>query len=125
MKKKLINHIQFLRALSVLLVFFYHLKIPYFEHGFIGVDIFFIISGYVITSRIYNEYLISRKFEFLNFYVKRFKRIYPVLFFIFGTSFIVIILFQPLDLFLENFKVLFLLYLELQIFIIFFQQRLF
>ena len=38
-------HIQTLRALSVLLVFFYHLKIEFFEYGYLGVDIFFVISG--------------------------------------------------------------------------------
>ena len=105
MNKKLINHIQFLRAIAVLLVFFYHLKINYFEYGFIGVDIFFVISGYVITSRIYNEYYQFNRFNFLNFYKKRIQRIYPVLFFIFSFSLLFIILFQPLDLFVDNFKV--------------------
>lgn len=103
--KKLINHIQFLRAISVLLVFFYHIKLNNFEYGYIGVDIFFVISGYIITSRIYNEYFEFKKFSFLNFYKKRIKRIYPVLFFIFTFSLIFIIVFQPLDLFLDNLKV--------------------
>ena len=107
MKKRLINHIQFLRAISVLLVFFYHLKLSYFEYGFIGVDIFFVISGYVITSRIYNEYLEFKEFNFLKFYKKRIYRIYPVLFSIFSFTLIFIILFQPLDLFLNNLKVFF------------------
>jgi peptidoglycan/LPS O-acetylase OafA/YrhL len=107
MKKKLINHIQFLRAISVLLVFFYHLKLSYFEYGFIGVDIFFVISGYVITSRIYNEYLEFKEFNFLKFYKKRIYRIYPVLISIFSFTLIFIILFQPLDLFLDNLKVYF------------------
>ena len=105
MNKKLINHIQFLRAASVLLVFFYHLELNFFEYGFIGVDIFFVISGYVITSKIYNEYYETKKFDFSNFYKKRFKRIYPVFLFIFIFSFTLIIFFQPLDLFLDNFKV--------------------
>ena len=107
MKKKLINHIQFLRATSILLVFFYHLELRYFEYGFIGVDIFFVISGYVITSRIYNEYLEFKEFNFLKFYKKRIYRIYPVLFSIFSLTLIFIVLFQPLDLFLENLKVYF------------------
>ena len=105
MNRNLINHIQFLRAISVLLVFFYHLKLNFFEYGFIGVDIFFVISGYVITSKIYNEYCENNKFDFLNFYKNRFKRIYPVFLFIFSFSFIIIIFFQPLDLFIDNFKV--------------------
>ena len=107
MKKKLINHIQFLRAISVLLVFFYHLKLNYFKYGFIGVDIFFVISGYVITSRIYNEYFEFKEFNFWRFYKKRINRIYPVLFTIFSFTLIFIVLFQPLDLFLENLKVYF------------------
>ena len=105
MNKKLINHIQFLRAVAVLLVFFYHLKLNYFEYGFIGVDIFFVISGYVITSRIYHEYYQFKKFNFLNFYKKRIKRIFPVLFFIFSFSLLFIIFFQPVDLFVGNFRV--------------------
>ena len=105
MNKKLINHIQFLRAISVLLVFFYHLKLKYFQYGFIGVDIFFVISGYVITSKIYNEYYKFKTFNFFEFYKRRFQRIYPVLLFIFSLSFIFIILFQPLDLFLANLSV--------------------
>ena len=48
--KSLQLHIQFLRAISVILVFFYHLKIDIFKFGYIGVDIFFVISGYVVTS---------------------------------------------------------------------------
>ena len=46
-----INYIQYLRALSVLLVFFYHLKLDFFKNGYLGVDIFFIISGYVIKHK--------------------------------------------------------------------------
>ena len=39
-----------LRAISVLFVIFFHLKIPFFEGGFLGVDIFFVISGFLITK---------------------------------------------------------------------------
>jgi len=107
MDNKLINHIQFLRAIAVLLVFFYHLKFNLFEYGFLGVDIFFVISGYVITSRIFYEFEEKGKFDFLNFYKKRLKRIYPVLIFILSFSFLIIIFFQPLDLFLNNLQVYF------------------
>ena len=100
MKNILLNHIQFLRGLSVLLVFFYHLKLNIFQYGFLGVDIFFVISGYVITSRIYKEYQNKRSFNFIKFYLKRIKRIYPVLIFILSSTFVFIIFFQPLDLFL-------------------------
>jgi peptidoglycan/LPS O-acetylase OafA/YrhL len=44
-----------LRAVAVLLVLFYHFQIPPFTGGFVGVDIFFVISGYLITSLIHSE----------------------------------------------------------------------
>ena len=103
--QKVLNHIQFLRGISVLLVFFYHLELNYFDYGFLGVDIFFVISGFVITSLIYHEIEITKKFNFINFYLKRIKRIYPVLFFILSISFVLVIFFQPLELFLQNFNV--------------------
>ena len=105
--KSLQPHIQFLRAISVLLVFFYHLKLDTFSFGYIGVDIFFVISGYVITSKLYQELLSTQKINFLEFYIRRIKRIFPVLIFILSTVLIFIIFFQPLDLFLENFAVYF------------------
>ena len=69
------NHIQFLRAFSVLLVVFYHLKFDFFSKGYLGVDIFFVISGYVITQRIYKDYLLYGKILIKDFFIRRFKRI--------------------------------------------------
>ena len=65
--KSLQLHIQFLRAISVILVFFYHLKIDIFKFGYIGVDIFFVISGYVITSRLYEELIEKKELIFFHF----------------------------------------------------------
>ena len=95
-------HIQFFRAISVLLVFFYHLKLEFFNFGYLGVDIFFVISGYVITSRLYNEILKTNKINFYSFFIRRIKRIFPVLFFIISIVLIFIIFFQPLDLLVGN-----------------------
>lgn len=73
------NDIQGLRALSIFWVVFYHLEIPYFDSGYLGVDIFFVISGFVITSILYKELEKNSKINFLNFYARRFKRLVPAL----------------------------------------------
>ncbi|WP_350286763.1 acyltransferase family protein [uncultured Croceitalea sp.] len=70
-----------LRAIAVLLVVFDHIKIPHFEGGFLGVDIFFTISGFLITSILIGK-LQSNSFSFQEFYAKRIKRIFPVLVFV-------------------------------------------
>ncbi len=70
-----------LRAIAVMMVVFYHIGFKFLSGGFIGVDIFFVISGYLITSVIYQEISIG-KFSFSNFYLRRMKRILPVFFFV-------------------------------------------
>ena len=73
-----------LRAISIILVLLYHFKFELFEHtisrsGFIGVDIFFVISGYLITSLILTELATTDGFSFLQFYERRVRRILPAL----------------------------------------------
>ena len=89
------NHIQSLRAISVLLVYFYHLKIDFFQKGFLGVDIFFVISGFVITQSIYSDYLKTKKIDLINFFSKRIKRIIPNLLFITTTIYIFFLILGP------------------------------
>ena len=74
----LIYEIQFLRSISIFLVLLFHFDVFLFKGGFLGVDIFFTISGYLITSII----LTSKKFSLINFYYKRGKRILPSLYLI-------------------------------------------
>jgi len=76
-----------LRALSVLLVIFYHYNIHGFSGGFIGVDVFFVISGFLITGIIQNE-VASGSFSLMNFYERRIRRITPPLFIMSSFSFI-------------------------------------
>lgn len=121
--RSLEQHIQFLRAISVLLVFFYHLKLEIFYFGFLGVDIFFVISGYVITSRLYEELENKNRIDFISFYFRRIKRIIPVLLFILSTVLIFIIFFQPLDLLVTNITVYFFQFLVYQIYTIYFQKK--
>ena len=68
-----------LRAIAVLAVVFYHTDIPGFTGGFVGVDIFFVISGFLITTIILKEIKIE-KFSIVRFYERRIRRIFPALF---------------------------------------------
>ena len=74
------NDINGLRAIAVLSVVFYHADIDLFKGGWLGVDIFFVISGYLISNIIISE-LNESKFSFKIFYLRRIKRILPALFF--------------------------------------------
>lgn len=67
-----------LRAVSVLCVIFYHLGISIFSGGYVGVDVFFVISGYLITHIVYTEVKL-KKFSFRKFYVRRISRLLPAL----------------------------------------------
>ena len=68
-----------LRALAVLSVFIFHLNHRWMPGGFVGVDIFFVISGYLISSIIYKECK-SSTFSFIRFYQRRIARIFPAFF---------------------------------------------
>ncbi|MCP3388857.1 acyltransferase [Bradyrhizobium sp. CCGB12] len=67
-----------LRAIAVLSVLLFHLKVPGFQGGFVGVDVFFVISGYLITRNILRDEAAGR-FSFGAFYLRRTRRIYPAL----------------------------------------------
>ncbi len=71
-------HIDGLRGLSVLFVFLFHLFPGAFLGGFLGVDIFFVVSGYLISKNIF-EQLDQGNFSFFDFYARRVRRIYPAL----------------------------------------------
>ena len=76
-----------LRAISVLSVIFYHaFGKTIFPGGFIGVDIFFVISGYLITRIILNSLFESNSFDIFEFYERRARRILPMLFFVILVS---------------------------------------
>ena len=68
-----------LRAIAVLAVVFFHAEIPGFSGGFVGVDVFFVISGFLITSIILKE-IRAGKFSIARFYERRIRRIFPALF---------------------------------------------
>ena len=80
-------HIQSLRALAALLVLIYHAD--YLPGGYIGVDIFYVISGYLITNLLLRELEQTRRLEFMAFYARRFKRLLPASFVVVITTGIV------------------------------------
>jgi len=67
-----------LRALAVILVVLYHFDLFYFKGGFVGVDVFFVISGFLMTS-IITKGASSNEFSFISFYKSRAQRIVPAL----------------------------------------------
>ena len=83
--------LQGLRAISVLFVLLFHAGVPGFNGGFIGVDIFFVLSGFLITGNLLGEALSNGTVSLQNFYAKRIGRLLPasfiVLFFTLVTCF--------------------------------------
>lgn len=68
-----------MRAVAVIAVVLFHFGVPGFTGGFVGVDVFFVISGYLITSIIWNQRQAGR-FSFVEFWARRARRILPALF---------------------------------------------
>ena len=68
-----------LRSLAIVPVIFYHFNFPFFTGGFLGVDVFFVISGFLITSLISKEIAVG-SFSIITFYERRVLRIFPALF---------------------------------------------
>lgn len=68
-----------LRALAVVGVLLCHLEVSWLPGGFVGVDIFFVLSGFLITRLIAGEIDETGRFRFGNFYVRRIRRLYPAL----------------------------------------------
>jgi peptidoglycan/LPS O-acetylase OafA/YrhL len=90
-KLKYRPEIDALRAIAVMAVIIYHAKIYFLGNlilpgGFLGVDIFFVISGYLISSLIFRELVETKSFSFKNFYERRARRILPALFLVILVS---------------------------------------
>ena len=74
-----------LRAIAVVPVLLYHAGFSGFSGGFVGVDVFFVISGYIITSVIVGQ-MEQGNFSFRRFYVRRMRRLFPALIFMMSLS---------------------------------------
>lgn len=85
-----------LRGFAVFSVLLFHVGFETFRGGFVGVDLFFVISGFLITRLIHDEVLATNSFSFSNFYAKRARRLFPGLFFTLCLSFVfAFLLFAP------------------------------
>jgi len=83
-----------LRAIAVLVIIFFHMKIPGFRGGFIGVDVFFVVSGFLITQIIVSS-LETGQFSFRDFYIRRVTRIIPALAFTVAAVLLCSLYLQP------------------------------
>ncbi|MEA3381944.1 MAG: acyltransferase family protein [Pseudomonadota bacterium] len=90
-KNGFIPEIQGLRALAVISVILFHVQFPFLSGGFVGVDIFFVISGFVITLIIKKE-MLNKNFSMRTFFVRRLWRIFPALL---ATVLITTLIFLP------------------------------
>ena len=69
--------IEGMRAIAILLVLLYHAGLPFLPGGFVGVDVFFVISGFLITGLLIRELETSGKVSLTRFYARRAKRLLP------------------------------------------------
>lgn len=82
-----------LRGVAITLVLLFHIWPEYFSFGYVGVDIFFVLSGYLITQIIYTK-LETNSFSFKEFYRNRIRRIFPAMLIVVLTTFIIGYLFM-------------------------------
>ncbi len=91
--------IEGLRALAVILVIAFHAELPWFSGGYIGVDLFFVISGFLITNLLLREFGSTNHISLSNFYARRIRRLLPAsLFAVVGTLLLSRIWLEPLRL---------------------------
>jgi peptidoglycan/LPS O-acetylase OafA/YrhL len=84
-----------LRALAVIAVMFYHLGFSWIPGGFLGVDLFFVISGYVITRMLLDSIAQSGGLDLRGFYLARLRRLLPALLFMITTTVIAVGIWAP------------------------------
>ncbi|HAB7891798.1 TPA_asm: acyltransferase family protein, partial [Listeria monocytogenes] len=75
--RKYVPSIDGLRALAVIAVIAYHLNFSWAKGGFIGVDIFFVLSGYLITNILLTQWEKNQSLQLKQFWIRRFRRLIP------------------------------------------------
>jgi len=89
------QEVQALRALAVALVVVYHVWPERLPGGFIGVDVFFVISGFLITSHLLREVVRSGRVSVTRFWARRIRRLLPAAFVVLVACFVLVLLFVP------------------------------
>ncbi|MFN8126646.1 MAG: acyltransferase family protein [Candidatus Nanopelagicales bacterium] len=84
-----------IRAIAVLAVLLYHADVPWMPGGFLGVDMFFVLSGFLITSIVLTELDKSGRLDFKRFYIHRGRRLLPALFAVLIFSAVLAAIFAP------------------------------
>ena len=95
-KSKYLPSIDSLRALAVLAVIIYHVDVNYLPGGFLGVDLFFVLSGYLISSLIIKEFRKTGTVNLYNFYIRRARRLLPAVYFMITIGLVVMVLFNEI-----------------------------
>jgi peptidoglycan/LPS O-acetylase OafA/YrhL len=87
-----------LRAIAVIGVLLYHVGVSWLPGGFLGVDLFFVISGFLITSLLLNEVRLTGRLSLRRFYLRRARRLLPALFVMLAVMGTFMAFFAPADL---------------------------
>lgn len=86
-----------IRAVAVIAIIIYHLNPQWLWGGFLGVDTFFVISGYLITSLLLTEYHNTGKIELTSFWLRRVKRLIPAVLFLVMGVLVLTLIFMPTE----------------------------
>ena len=86
-----------LRALAVVAVLLYHAGLPWIPGGFLGVEVFFVISGYLITSLLLAEWHARGRVDLKAFWLGRARRLLPALYLVLAVTLAFAVLFLPAE----------------------------
>ncbi|MBF0713992.1 acyltransferase [Gemella sp. GH3] len=94
MKNSYLPSIDSLRAIAVISVIIYHCSASYLPGGFLGVDLFFVLSGYLISSLLIKEFKDNERVNLANFYLRRARRLLPAVYLMITVILIILVLFN-------------------------------
>lgn len=94
MKRRYIRGFDGLRSLGVIFVILYHMFPQQVKGGYLGVVLFFVVSGYLITDLLLQEYKDNKQIDVIGFYRRRIKRLYPAMIFVILVTGLYTFLFQ-------------------------------